>query len=618
MIKRIYIWILSLLKLIVSWYDSSIMNSAIDKVWGFFARKSGESLIGTGFRDKFATTRYFSRSVTAKIISLPFTLLKGFYNKNSVKIEAVKGKSSFISFCRSFMHVRVRQYGIILISFGLGALAVSLIKGGINLAVSMGAVIFGLLMLLNTATLNDTLASCTLISAVLKLSFLKPLSPSEQIYELKGMKLIICIAAAIGIISGLSNLALMLGFIACVMACVLIMYKTAAGIYIFVVLSPFLPTMALVAVIVITFISYVLHLALSTHASYKITPFTLIIAAFALIATFASVRGVNPRSSIMVLMVYMAFTLAFTLVVNNIKTKKQWCSLVALFALSAFIVAAYGVFQNFFITHTDQTWVDPNMFEDIKTRVYSTLDNPNVLGQFLIMAIPLTLACMMYSKNMPLRLTYAAFTAVGVACLFFTWSRAAWVGVMLAVVIMLLLKDKRFMAVCVIGLLLLPVLLPETMLARLTSIGNTKDTSTTYRIAVWTASVNMIRDFYLTGVGLGSEAFSQMYQNYALGGASFALHAHNFYLQWIADMGISGIVIYIMIILTAYKGIYKIGNSNRLMKLTACAIAGSLAGYLFQGIAETMWYTYRMILIFWIFMAFIQTANTWEGECIDD
>ena len=182
-------------------------------------------------------------------------------------------------------------------------------------------------------------------------------------------------------------------------------------------------------------------------------------------------------------------------------------------------------------------------------------------------------------------------------------------GVVLALVIMLIKKDHRFLALCVVGIILLPAVLPQSIMARLTSIGNTGDSSTSYRISVWMASINMAQDYFLTGVGLGSDAFATMYKGYALGGASFALHAHNFYLQWIADMGIGGLVVYILIILTAYKCISRIGKGNSLMNIVSYGIAGSLVGYLFQGMAETMWYNYHMILIFWIFMAFAETAS---------
>ena len=80
--------------------------------------------------------------------------------------------------------------------------------------------------------------------------------------------------------------------------------------------------------------------------------------------------------------------MAFVLIVNTVRTRSDWTAMVVLFVLAAALVALYGVYQNFFMTSTTQSWVDEKMFTDIKTRVYSTLDNPNVLGEYLIMLMP--------------------------------------------------------------------------------------------------------------------------------------------------------------------------------------------------------------------------------------
>ena len=89
--------------------------------------------------------------------------------------------------------------------------------------------------------------------------------------------------------------------------------------------------------------------------------------------------------------------------------------------------------------------------------------------------------------------------------------------------------------------LAMPFVLPQSILERLISIGNIGDSSTAYRVSVWIASARMARDFWMSGVGFGSDAFAAVYSGYALNGAGFALHSHNFYIQLVVDMGIGGL-----------------------------------------------------------------------------
>ena len=64
------------------------------------------------------------------------------------------------------------------------------------------------------------------------------------------------------------------------------------------------------------------------------------------------------------------------------------------------------------------------------------------------------------------------------------------------------------------------------------------------RLAHWAAAVNMARDQLWTGVGLGN--YEVVYYKYALPGWPEALgHAHNYYLNILAEMGILGLLVYI-------------------------------------------------------------------------
>ena len=135
-----------------------------------------------------------------------------------------------------------------------------------------------------------------------------------------------------------------------------------------------------------------------------------------------------------------------------------------------------------------------------------------------------------------------------------------------------------------------------------------KDSSTAYRVSVWIASLRIAKDYWLGGIGLGSGAFERIYQNYALNGAGFALHSHNFYIQLVVEMGILGLVVFVAIIFMSFKQIASLKDNNSVNKNVALAIGGALIGYLFQGIAENLWYNYRMVLIFWIYLAILQSG----------
>ncbi len=611
MLKRIYICILEIWKSFLLFYDNSIIGLTISKICNGAQKKMSDSIIMTRFRNKFSGMKFFKNSFLSKIISFPFWLSKSVYDKFTNKIENIKNRSAVLHFLNNFSLVPVSCYGEALTSFGTGCLISSFIFGAGSGAVilSLTFIIAGLILCLNKASLKNTFSHSALFGFAAKILFLAPPAYDEKKLVPKGKKLLWSLPFIAGIISAFIGLKfVLLGALAGVFI-VLVLWKTIIGVYLVVATCAILPTMALVGLVGLCFVSYILHLAFGKSTKYRLTPFTLLIAAFLFLTGLSAFTSVSPKSSIMAFLVYGAFTLFAPVISNTVTDKKTWQSLVAVFCVSAFFVAFYGVLQNFFLEQTTQSWVDSDMFEDIKTRVYSTLDNPNVLGQYLILAIPLTFACMIKGKGVLSKIVYAGIFLTCTACLLFTWSRAAWVGVVLALVIMLIKKDHRFLAVCVVGIILLPAVLPQSIMARLTSIGNTGDSSTSYRISVWMASINMAKDYFLTGVGLGSDAFATMYKGYALGGASFALHAHNFYLQWIADMGIGGLVVYILIILTAYKCISRIGKGNSLMNIVSYGVAGSLVGYLFQGMAETMWYNYHMILIFWIFMAFAETAS---------
>ena len=616
-LSKIYIWIVSFFKSIIKLYDNSLLSHIISRLCDFFGKKYESSFFVNTIGNKKGFSEKLQNSLFFRVLCAPFNLIKKFYYINEEKINTIKEESMLLSFIRNARFLPVREVGLIVFYLGLGMLLGAVAFWDIkflNILTSALVLISGLVLMCSKASAASIVQNSFVLNYLRKILFASCNKTNEHsVYNMPFLKTVcigvFIISFSLSYVSVYAPLLALLG-IGLLLG---ILLKPVLGVYIMALGTALLPTMANVFVVAITSVSYILHLALDNHTDFKPSNFSVVIFAFLIFMGLGALVSVDTSSSIMVFAIYLVFTFAFTLVTNIVKTKDEWSVTVALFVISSFVVSVYGIIQNFTLDSTTQSWVDPTLFSDITTRVYSTLSNPNVLGQFLILTIPVILSFILYqircSMSKKTTAMYLVFMLSGAACLAFTWSRSAWVGVILSVVLMLCIYDKRWIALCVAALFVMPLILPESILSRLTSIGNTEDTSTTYRIAVWTSSVNMIKDYPLCGIGLGSDAFLKIYTRYALSGADFALHAHNFYLQWIVDVGVWGLIIFLSAVLTAYGLIASVKSKNSLMRFVSLGLGCALIGYLFQGMAETQWYNYKMVLIFWFYMAIIQKAS---------
>ena len=83
------------------------------------------------------------------------------------------------------------------------------------------------------------------------------------------------------------------------------------------------------------------------------------------------------------------FVLFYFVVINVITTRKQLKMILYVMLTVGTLTAIYGIYQYKYGDVYSQAWLDSEMFEDIRMRVYATLENPNVYGEYLILIIPL-------------------------------------------------------------------------------------------------------------------------------------------------------------------------------------------------------------------------------------
>ena len=394
------------------------------------------------------------------------------------------------------------------------------------------------------------------------------------------------------------------GFVAIIGVSVLLSSPETGVLLLFFSL-PFLPTMALLGLLIMTFVSYLLKLSRGKRV-IKIQLLDVLILFFMAILVFGGVISFGKLGSIPPTLVYLVFLSSYFLVKNLIRSIELTHKCVQLIFISGALVSLYGVYQNFF-GGTDSTWIDTDMFSSIESRVVSTLENPNVLGEYLILIIPIFIAFFFVLKGLPFKLSTMAVSGVSALCLVYTWSRGAWLGFMFSVALLLLLYNQKAMIAVALGIISIPVLpfiLPDSIISRFTSIGNLADSSTSYRLSIWEASLDLIHDFFWGGIGIGHSAFANVYPKYSYSGIEAAPHSHNLFMQLTVEMGIFTLVFYLIIMVVfvqmCVSFITDKNGSDRSMKLLCLGgLCGTIA-FNIQGLTDYTWYNYRVFLMFWL------------------
>jgi putative inorganic carbon (HCO3(-)) transporter len=239
------------------------------------------------------------------------------------------------------------------------------------------------------------------------------------------------------------------------------------------------------------------------------------------------------------------------------------------------------------------------MFEGVALRVYATLENPNVLAEYLDLIIPFTVALAISEKKKAIRLVTLGCLAVQLLALLFSYSRGGWLATIIAVSVFLIAIDRRFVVLLVLGAVAGLLVMPATYITRLLSIGDVSDKSTLYRMYIWLGSIDMVKDGnWAVGIGGGETAFRAVYRYYDYGGV-VAPHSHNLFLQFLVESGVFGLLAIVGAffsgIRVSFRGFVSGGNA----KLYALAAACGMIGFFVQSMTDFGFYNYRVTLVFW-------------------
>ena len=377
------------------------------------------------------------------------------------------------------------------------------------------------------------------------------------------------------------------------------------GVFLVVIGAAFLPTMALVGIILLTFVSFAVKLMKQPKKPFKLDLTGGAIGIFVVIILISSLFSYERKESLKVAAVLLVFMAFYMLLYNLIENKRQLRALLSMFLLTGLGVSLIGIYQNFAGTAAGNVWIDQDMFSDIQGRIYSTFDNPNVFGEYLLLVIPLSFAWMIQRKN-PLAKSVACInTLLLCLCMVFTYSRGCWLGLIFAVVLFTAFSNKHYFVLFGIVGAVAVMFLPDSIMNRFTSIGNLEDSSSLYRLFIYLGSIGLLRHFWFSGIGPGTPAFNRIYPYYSYS-TIIAPHSHNLYLQTFIEYGLAGIISFLTICCVffqrAFHTVKEYGENKE--KIIVVALISGMAGYLLQSVFDYTFYNYRMILIFYTYLCF--------------
>ena len=302
--------------------------------------------------------------------------------------------------------------------------------------------------------------------------------------------------------------------------------------------------------------------------------------------------------------------------------------LIGVIAISAGFEGIAAFLQNFAKPEAISTWQDTSSLnpEQIMTRVYGTLKpyNPNLLGGYFVAGLPAVFGMSAFcfaKKTYNWALIWLVLALVTTGALVSTGCRGSYLALIVMFGLMFLISakflwntyKKIYLAIVggVVAFGTLGVLASTSLRARVLSIfAMRSDSSNSFRFNVYQSSLQMLKDNFLLGIGVGNQNFREIYGLYMKTGFD-ALSTYNIYLEIAVESGIFALITFagflIDALYSAVRTILKTENIKIAILLSIPLV--SIAGMMTHGLVDTVFFRPQIQFIFWTMIAVITAAK---------
>lgn len=607
-------------------FKASKLGAAVENINAAVSRSWNNSVITRVLKKSSGKTE----SVIGRITAAPFTFLEFLSRKLDGRLKNAIEKSIICETARRYVHnfmaLNTRFFGVMLICVSIVYNALKFLSSGYVNKYAVILSIISVLLMIPNKNITEYFGTSKLIDFIKACLGVKNITFDFWNDEKTKGALRLIAAAAVGAVCGamlyvMPILGVLVPFAAFGM--LLVLEYPITGVYAAVFIAPLIPfsSMPLAGICIWTILSLIIKSLSDKNFKWKREGIGTALVLFLAVLFISSVFSFAPKGSLIVWAMYFVFISFYFAVINTMDTKEQIYGLLRLFVISGILVAVYGIMQYAFGWTITNAWIDEEMFEEETMRVYSTLGNPNVLGEYLLLVLPVAVVFFLKDKAKSLsKWVYAAFFAICFLCLILTQSRGCWLGFMVSVALFVTFYEGRWWGFIPLVICAMPFVLPQTVIERLLSIGDMGDSSTSYRVFIWMGAMGIVRNYFMGGIGMGEAAFSEVYPLFSYN-AIIAPHSHNTYLQLLVEGGIPALGIFIAVLAvffkTAHNG-YRVNDKKSADSAMILGLSAGVAGFLFQSMFDYTFYNYRVMAVLFMLMgitaALARTAKEGASE----
>ena len=419
----------------------------------------------------------------------------------------------------------------------------------------------------------------------------------------------VLIGAALGVLGYFVPLISILSVIFALIYVVLAVKSPEFSFMTTLLILPFLPAMdhggaLLAALVCLTVASFAFKVLLGKRV-FHFEQYDLILLLFFIFILVSGIfnKGIGSfESAAMMIILAFGYFLSGNILVN----RRLADNAAKMIIFSSFITALFAIF--FFTVHPmmKPEWIDSHFGGIINARMTAFFGNPNIYAVFLITPLIFSLTFTLDKTRGAARLYYLLVFLLNSVAMLFTYTRGAWLALVLAVPAFFIIHGKRtpkLLLLPVLGIPLCAAFLPQSFTDRFLSIFNVADSSVQSRLSTWRASLSMFFDNFFTGVGIGEESFREEFAIYSENGLlSGGNHAHNLWLEIGCEAGIFALLLFMLLPLVrarhiaTYKHYISSVSLNTSITMTSVTVFALLA----FGMTDYIWYSSPLYYLFWV------------------